>query len=248
MNHFDSASLALHYQPIIDLRTGEVISAEALLRDGNADTAKEVAEAENGSAIFELDAWILRTACADAVGWQRSGLGQVAVHINVSAREMERRDFPRTIDEAIHSSGIRCETLGIELTETAAIGDLALASTLLEKLKERGIAIWLDDFGTGHSSLAWLKNIHVDGVKLPYELIHGITESERSASIVRHVIELAHEIGTSVIAEGVEEEDEVDLLRKYGCDAIQGWFFAEAVTAQELLAEVGRRRGRRTGE
>jgi EAL domain-containing protein (putative c-di-GMP-specific phosphodiesterase class I) len=242
MERFDPATLALHYQPILDLRTGQVIAAEALLRDGHTDASAGIADAENGSAIFELDRWILRNACREAAEWRAAGLEQTAVHVNVSAREMERRDLPAMIDEAIASSGLPPAALQIEITETRAIEDLKLASRRLESREGRGVGIWLDDFGTGHSSLAWLKDFYVDGVKLPYDLIHGVTESARCASIVRHVIELAHEIDTKVIAEGVEEESEVDFLRKCGCDALQGYYFATPVSARELLAEVGRRR------
>jgi diguanylate cyclase len=234
--------LSLHYQPIVDLASGEVTSAEALMRNSGPTPAKAIAElAERDAQHFTLDQFIVHTACRDAAGWRAAGLSHLAVHVNVSARELEGERFLALIDDALAEHGLDAAALQIEITETSSIGDLGAASTILERLKDRGVGAWLDDFGTGHSSLAWLNDFRVDGLKLPKELVCGVREGARQGSIVRAVVALAHELRMFVIAEGVETEGEVEFLRAIGCDAIQGFYLASAVTADQLFAAVGRR-------
>jgi EAL domain-containing protein (putative c-di-GMP-specific phosphodiesterase class I) len=238
--------LTLHYQPILDLATGAVTSAEALLRTSGAESTQDLAKnAERDADHFELDQFIVHTACRDAASWRRNGLEQLAVHVNVSARELEAERFLALIDDALAESELDPTALQIEITETSAILDLDGASSILERLKARGVGAWLDDFGTGHSSLAWLNDFRVDGVKLPRELVSSPRDRARSAAIVRSVIALAHELSMFVIAEGVESEEDLELLRGLRCDAVQGFYLARPVSAQELFATVGRRRERR---
>ncbi len=240
----DREELFLKYQPIVDLASGTVTSVEALLRNAGPASAKTLAEtAERDDDHFELDRFIVRTACRDAAAWRAKGLTHLCVHVNVSARELEEERFLALLDDALGETGLDPAALQIEITETSAIGDLARGRAILESIKERRVGVWLDDFGTGHSSLAWLNDFGVDGLKLPKELISGAREGSRPGSIVRAVVRLAHELSMYVVAEGVECEEEVEFLRSIGCDAMQGFYLAEAVSAAELLALVGRRRG-----
>ena len=237
----DRGELSLHYQPIVDMTSGEVTSAEALLRNAGPEPAKEIAQsAEREADHFALDQFIVHTACRDAASWRAAGLS-FAVHVNVSARELEGERFLALIDDALAEHGLAPQALQIEITETSAIADLATASAILEGLKDRGVGVWLDDFGTGHSSLEWLNDFRVDGIKLPKELITDVREGTRKGSIVRAVVDLAHELKMFVIAEGVENEGEVAFLRAIRCDAMQGFYLAKPVSAAELFAAVGRR-------
>jgi EAL domain-containing protein (putative c-di-GMP-specific phosphodiesterase class I) len=240
----NEGKLSLRYQPIVDLRSGEVTSVEALLRHAGTDSAKTVAEsAERDADHFELDQFIVHTACRDAVTWRSSGLAGLSVHVNVSAKELEEERFLALIDDALAESGLDPAALQIEITETSAIADLQTGSAILERVKARGVGVWLDDFGTGHSSLQWLNDFRVDGIKLPRELIAGASENARLSAISRSVTALAHELSMFVIAEGVECAPDVEFVRAIRCDAMQGFFLAEAVSANELFALVGRRRG-----
>lgn len=235
------AGWKLEYQPIVDLESGEVSSVEALLRAGG-NTSELTEKAERGTEIFRLDREILETACIEAVSWQQAGLGDIGVHVNLSAREFDGEQVLTMIDEALASSGLDASSLNVEITETSRIQDMDLAQRILESLERRRVKVWLDDFGTGHSSLEWLKDFRVTGVKLPLPLIHDVVHQPRSAAIVSAVIALVHELDMRVIAEGVENGDQVAFLRAHGCDAMQGWFLAPAVPAAELRAEIGRRR------
>lgn len=236
----------LHYQPIVLLESGDVISAEALLR---GDSAEAIAiDAEKNGKIFTLDRSILLRACRDANEWRANGLSGVAVHVNVSALELRSARFLDAIDAALEATGLPTESLKVEITETSAVDDLKLAGRLLDQLESRGVGCWLDDFGTGHSNLIWLRDLRVEGLKIPRELLPDSSEDERSRLIVRRTIEVAHELGMKVVAEGIETEEQIEFLRACGCDALQGYFFSEPVTARELLAEVGRRKRGRAGQ
>lgn len=235
----------LHYQPIVLLESGDVISAEALLREESAEAI--ATEAEKSGKIFALDRSILLRACRDASEWRSKGLPDVAVHVNVSALELRSAKFLDAIDAALEASGLPTESLNLEITETSAVDDLKLAGRLLDQLESRGIGCWLDDFGTGHSNLKWLRDLRVEGLKIPRQLLPDSSRDERSRLIVRWTVEMAHELGMKVVAEGIETEEQIEFLRECGCDALQGYFFAEPVTAKELLAEVGRREGGRAG-
>ncbi len=240
-------TLSLNYQPIVELASGAVTSVEALLRNTEPTPAKALAEsAERDADHFEMDQIIVHTACRDAAGWRAAGLAGLAVHVNVSARELEEERFLALIDDALAETGLDPSALQIEITETSAIADLGRASAILERVKARGVGVWLDDFGTGHSSLAWLNDFRVDGLKLPKELVSGARDGSRPGAIVRAVVHLAHELSIFVVAEGVESAEEMEFLRSIGCDAMQGFYLAEAVGAEELLAVVGRRTKRRT--
>ena len=234
----------LHYQPIVLLESGDVISVEALLREEAAETI--ATDAEKNGKIFTLDRSILLRACRDANEWRSKGLRDVAVHVNVSALELRSAKLLDAIDAALESSGLPTESLNVEITETSAVDDLKLAGRLLDELESRGVGCWLDDFGTGHSNLKWLRDLRVEGLKIPRELLPDSSADERSRLIVRRTIEMAHELGMKVVAEGIETEEQIEFLRECRCDALQGYFFAEPVTAKELLAEVGRRKGERT--
>jgi EAL domain-containing protein (putative c-di-GMP-specific phosphodiesterase class I) len=235
----------LHYQPIVLLESGDVISAEALLRGGSAEAI--ATDAEKNGKIFTLDRTILLRACRDANEWRAKGLADVAVHVNVSALELRSAKLLDAIDGALEASGLPAESLNVEITETSAVDDLKLAGKLLDQLESRGVGCWLDDFGTGHSNLKWLRDLRVEGLKIPRELLPESLADERSRLIVRRTIEMAHELGMKVVAEGIETEEQIEFLRECGCEALQGYFFAEPVTAKELLAEVGRRKGRDSG-
>ena len=230
----------LLYQPITEITTGKIFAAEALLRT----TPGAGALHENSSSeetLFTLERRILRTACEEAVQWQKEGLVGIGVHVNFSPRELRSNHILEAIEQTLQETGLDPSLLVAEITETSAIDDPREAERILEVLKSFGVGIWLDDFGSGHSSMVWLRDLRVDGIKIPKMLIDEVMTDARSASIVRSLIELAHELEMRVIAEGVEVDEQVEFLRVAMCDAMQGFYLAHPVSPKQLLAEVGRR-------
>jgi EAL domain-containing protein (putative c-di-GMP-specific phosphodiesterase class I) len=242
------ADLILHYQPIVEPRSGKVVSAEALLR-GKQDDRREwdivhvTTEAERGTDIFELERWVIEQACQDAAEWQRHGLENLALNINLSAREFQNEEFLPTLDAAVSASGIDPAQLNLEFTETASIHQPSIAEKVMDRLRERGFPVWLDDFGTGHSSLAWLKWFPVDGLKIPGLFVRDVVDDRRCRIIVTGLIDVARRLDVTVVAEGVENQRQLDFLLEGGIDLIQGFFLYRPLPVAELrrtLSELRR--------
>lgn len=231
--------LVIHYQPIVDPRDGRAISVEALLR-GRDDDQRELnisditSSAERTEEIFELDRWIMNQAFEDAAGWQKRGLPRLALNLNLSAREFHNRQFVPTLDKAARAKGIEPALVHLEITETASIFDPAEAEAVMTRLQQRGYRIWLDDFGTGHSSLEWLKWFSVYGVKIPRSFVGDLLSNRRSEAIASAICRLAGELKTRIAAEGVENRKQLTRLRAMGITLAQGFLFYRALSPEEL--------------
>jgi EAL domain-containing protein (putative c-di-GMP-specific phosphodiesterase class I) len=230
----------LHYQPIVDARDARVVSVEALLRwrtapaeDGNVEEL--IRSVERSPVIFRLENWILQQACRDAAAWQKQGLDGLRVDVNLSAREFPRADLVRRVKRRLGSCGLDPGRLGLEITETSRMGEFEMVATQIEALKAMGIELWLDDFGTGHSSLEWLSHLPMDGVKIPGTFVERLVADKRCQAIVTRVIDLAHDLGLRVVAEEVETEEQRRLLADRGCDLFQGFLFHAPMPAAELV-------------
>jgi len=241
----ENQELALHYQPIVDLRTRKPVNAEALLRWKNPGEHEEEAnelsaEAEKSEAMFDLGDWTMRMACEDAVRWQRKFPG-LKLNLNLSAREFQREDLIDRLAEVFDDTGIEPHKINLEITESASISDPERASKILWELKERGTGLWLDDFGTGHSSLQWLKNFPIDGLKIPDAFICEITTDPKCEVIVGAIMTMAHALELAVVAEGVETGEQLQRLQEHGCDLIQGFYFFKPMPAEEMIETLGNR-------
>jgi EAL domain-containing protein (putative c-di-GMP-specific phosphodiesterase class I) len=232
--------LLLVYQPIVDLRTGRMVSAEALIRvkdeHGNVVAGGDMAtEAEEEGSIGDLQQRIVWEAFQDAARWRAAGLTSIRLNLNVSARVLTDPEFMNVFDAKISECDFPPDHLNFEITETAFIDDPRAVRPILEGLRSRGIEIWLDDFGSGHSSLSHLQYFPVSGLKLPGLFIQEYPENRRAAAIVHHVIALAAELDAEVVAEEVERREQLDSLRAAGCGYVQGFIFSEALEMDEFV-------------
>ena len=224
----------LFYQPIHDTMSRAVVAAEALLRarrgSGEIRNAEPIAAgAEEGPQLFRLDSWTVKRALSDSAKWK--GL---RLHINLSPREFENRGLTSRLKKLMTDCGTDPARIGLEITETHHIGRIDQTRRVLEALKTIGVALWADDFGTGHSSISHLLHFPLDGLKIPGEFTAEIVSNHRVAAVVRAVIALAHELEMKVIAEGVENSDQLELLRDCGCDFIQGFLFSRPMPPEDF--------------
>ena len=238
----DEKDLLLVYQPIHDARTRRIHGAEALLRqrrqDGEIREASLIMEtAEKGPEVFELELWTIKNSLQDATRWQSGVCSEVKVNVNISPRIFEEgvgvldRMAKMTSDCGINSANVN-----IEMTETSYIEDPKDTMYVLRTMKERGFNLWLDDFGTGHSSIEHLQLFPLDGIKIPGTFVKGIAKDERCRTIVRTLVRLAHDLGLKVVAEGIEHQNQLDFLLEHECDYIQGFLFSRPMTVDAFEA------------
>jgi predicted signal transduction protein with EAL and GGDEF domain len=228
----------LEYQPIVDLRNGRVVSCEALLRwtDAAGDPvppAELVGLAEATGLIVPLGRTVLERACLDTLGWAERG-SRVTVSVNVSARQLHEPGFVRSVAEVLHRTGTSPGIVTVEVSESAFTGDTAKLRSLLDDLTALGVEVAMDDFGTGSASLTQLGGLPLAAVKLDPSFVADVTTSRRSRHLVQGVATLAHALGLLVVAEGVEDEAQVDILRDLGCDRAQGYLFSHPQPPEDL--------------
>jgi len=238
---WERGELSLLYQPIHRLSDRKVVGAEALLRWqhpqlGSVPPSVFIDVAEHSGLIEIIGPQVLRTACAAAARWG-AGLAPSDlpfVSVNVSARQLHSGDLPELVAGCLRDAGLPASRLHLELTETAVISDEAHASALLAKLHRAGVRVWLDDFGTGFSGLSHLRRVPVDGVKIDRSFIADLQRDPDDLALTTAIIAMAHSLGITVVAEGVEKEAQADLLHERGCDLAQGYWFGYPMTSAEF--------------
>lgn len=230
----------LHYQPLIDSRTGEVCSCEALLRwvrpDGRRigpDTFIPIAE-ETG-LIEAIGLWVLRRACLDTRDWEG-----IKVSVNVSVVQLRNTQFPLQLGQILEETGFPAERLELELTETFLVGDPTVAGRNLEMLRDFGVGIVLDDYGTGYASIGFLRRFRFEKLKLDRSLLVDSVGDAASRTMMAASVTMAKALGMQVTAEGVETETHASLARTAGCDQMQGWLYSKALPAEELGKQLTR--------
>jgi diguanylate cyclase (GGDEF)-like protein len=237
--------LLLHYQPKLDVRTGEVLGLEALVRwqhptQGLIPPKAFIRVAEETGLVAPLGGWVLREACAQMAAWHAVGHDDLHVSVNVSARQFKLQDVPDLVRTALDDTGLPPEALELELTESVGIDpDGSVGAALLE-LQALGVRCSIDDFGTGYSSISYLHEYPVDTIKLDRSFVQDIGDG-RDAPIVRAVIAMAHNLGIRVVAEGVETKGQLKFLEKHGCDEVQGFLFSRPIPADDVVAFLDRR-------
>ena len=230
--------LLLCFQPVVD-NAGKIVSAEALVRWrhpllGIISPADFVPIAEASGLILELDAWVIRNACANLHAWRAAGVPAIRLSINISARQFQHPHLLRTLRSALDEYGIAAGLLELELTEGVLMDDFDSASRTLEELKAMGIRLAIDDFGTGYSSLSYLKHLPIDTIKIDRSFISEIPGDNGDVAIVNAIVTLARILGRTITAEGVETRGQLDLLTDIGCDYLQGFLFSRPVEAAEF--------------
>lgn len=235
----DSGLLAVHYQPVIRVATGAMDSVEALVRwddpiRGDVAPERFIPLAEETGLIVRLGELVMRSACGQGGAWSKNDSASLKMSVNVSPVQLMRPEFPGMIAEVLEGTGLPPERLIVEITENVLFERLDEAALGIARLKALGVSISVDDFGTGYSSLAYLKNLPIDILKIDREFIKDIEKSAAGLEIVGGIIGLAHRMGLSVVAEGVEKAEQFYLLRTLGCDFAQGFLFSHALPAVEL--------------
>ena len=224
--------LVLFYQPIHELHSRKIVAAEALLRarrgSGEIRSGEPIATgAEDGPDLWRLDSWMVQRAFQDSVSWKG-----VRLNVNLSPREFEEGSIAKRLRDV----GSDLSRVSLEITETATIQKPDQARRMIDELRELGIRLWLDDFGTGHSSITHLLDFKLDGLKVPETFVRGVAGDKRCQAITKAIIDLAHALDMEVIAEGVEDEKQLAFLDAAGCEYIQGFLFSEPMPLADFEA------------
>jgi diguanylate cyclase (GGDEF)-like protein/PAS domain S-box-containing protein len=238
------------YMPIVSLATGRIDGFEALVRwqhpvRGIIPPFDFMGVAEDAGLIIAIDRWVLRRACREVRDWQRKlpDGERLTVSVNLSAKQFHHHDLVDIIRGAISESGLPGESLGIEITEGVLIDNTSTAGEMLGEMRKLGARIYLDDFGTGYSSLSYLQRFPIDAVKIDRSFVSRLGPKAEGHEIVQAIVTLAHNLGMRVIAEGIETNDQLGLLRRLKCGYGQGWLFSKPIPheeASELLMQEAR--------
>ena len=233
--------LLLHFQPLIDLETGTVVAAEALLRWCHPELdlvspADFIPLAEETGLIVPIGEWVLRNACEHHRAWREAGRGELRMMVNISARQFRDDAFVDVVDRVLQETGMPPALLTLEVTETMLMDDVDSSIVRMHRLRALGVNLALDDFGTGYSSLAYLKRFPIEELKIDRLFVRGIDRNTRDAALVAAIISLGHSLGLRVVAEGVESEDHLKVLREQGCDVAQGFHFSVPLAWPAFMA------------
>jgi len=244
--------LVVHYQPIIDLETGTVCAAEALLRwdrpgRGLVSPLEFIPLAEETGVIVPIGEWVLNHACAEAKLWSRSGLADVPVTVNVAARQLLDPGFESIVAGALTKNGLQPGRLILEVTESSVMQNADVTIAKLDRVSETGVRIALDDFGEGYSSLGHLRELPIDILKIARPFVQELTDDEHDPALVRGIIELARSLGLRLVAEGIEYPEQHAILRAFDCPLGQGFLFARPLEAEQLRELLEQRRDAQVG-
>ena len=239
----DKEQFVLHYQPQIALRTGRVTGAEALLRwqrpgHGLIGPSEFLARAEENGLIVPINEWALREACRQAKSWQERGHPPTRVSVNLSSIQFFKQNVPLMVAKILAETGLDPWLLDLELTESIVMHNTEAVSKDLQQLRELGVGISIDDFGTRYSTLAYVKHFPADRLKIDQCFVRDIATNPSDAAIVRAIVSLGHSLDLEIVAEGVETLQQTTLLRAEGCDEVQGFYFGGPMAAEDLMAFV----------
>ena len=235
----NNGELLLYYQPQIDLHTGKIIGMEALARWQHPDLgmispSKFIPIAEEFGLISVIGEWVLMTACAQTRRWQNAGFSSLRVTVNLSARQFEQKDFCKTVFTALEKTRLDPHYLELEITEGNILQNIEEVIAVLEELKSLGIGLSIDDFGTKYSSLSYLRRIPFNTLKIDRSFLENITTNPDDAAIISAIITIAERLKINVVAEGVENNDQVNLLHELRCDKIQGYVHSPPLSVNDM--------------
>ena len=233
----EKEEFVLHYQPQVDIRSGRIVGAEALLRwqsptQGLVPPGKFIPLAEETGLIIPIGAWVLNRVCEQTKRWQLDGLPRIRVAVNISAAQFRHKRFTSQVKEALAASGLEAASLELEITESMLMKDVEEAIEILHGLKAIDLHLSLDDFGTGYSSLNYLKRFPIDVLKLDQSFVRDILVDADDATIGKTIIGLGHSLNLKVVAEGVETAEQYAFLRQHDCDLVQGYYFCRPLAAE----------------
>jgi EAL domain-containing protein (putative c-di-GMP-specific phosphodiesterase class I) len=231
----------LEYQPQIDVMRERLVGAEALLRwqhpeRGTVSPVEFIPVLEETGLILPVGEWVLRRACEDLTAWQAAGILPGPVSVNLSARQFRLPDLDARLKAIVAAAGVAPSLVELEITESQLVQDPDHAIRMMRSLCDAGMRIAIDDFGTGYSSLSYLTRFPVGALKIDRSFVRDLIEDASDATIVRTIIEMAHTLGFTVVAEGIETEAQANYLREHRCEEGQGFLFARPMPAGELAA------------
>ena len=230
---------ALYFQPQLNVHTGKINAAEALVRwihptRGIVSPARFIPIAEDTGLIIPLGDWSLKEALRHLKQWDEMGLPKISIAVNLSAIQFQQEDLAGTIEKILSDSGVSPDRLELELTESVVMQDARKADNILSRLSRVGIKLAIDDFGTGYSSLSYLKRFAVDRLKIDQSFVRDMTHNYDDAEIAQAIINLGHTLGLEIVSEGVETKEQLELLKKQGCDIIQGYYVSRPMPAADI--------------
>ena len=232
----ENGEFSLHYQPKLEIESGRITGVEALMRWNSPDLGmvspvKFIPVMEETGQVVEMGEWAIRTACLQHQEWRQAGLPRIRIAVNLSPRQLRDASFVLIVENVLRETGVEPAGLELEITESLLMSDSGDALKTLGELHEMGIHMAMDDFGTGYSSLSYLKRFPIDTIKIDRTFVADIATSPDDAEIIRTIISMGHTLNRKVIAEGVENDQQLSLLRDYQCDEIQGYFFSRPLPA-----------------
>jgi diguanylate cyclase (GGDEF)-like protein/PAS domain S-box-containing protein len=235
------SEFVVHYQPLVSTNSGRITGVEALLRwlhpeQGLISPNQFISLLEELGLMAEVGQWVLRTACLQMVAWQKEGLPPLRLAVNVSAQQFYRGDIVKTVDQVLRETGLDPKWLELELTESLTLDDSETTLKIMRDLKRIGVSLSLDDFGTGWSSLSYLRQFPLDRIKIDRSFMRDIASQPAAEAVVRTVINLGHNLGLACTAEGVETPQQLDYLKKQKCPEIQGFLYSPALPAADCSA------------
>jgi len=234
----DTEDFEIVYQPVVGIHDKRIVAVEALLRwvsptRGIVSPSEFIPVAEETGLIDRMGMIVLRRACRDALDW-----GDIRVAVNVSAAQLRNPEFSSELNRVLDETGFPAERLELEITEAYLVYDADSASRVLDEIRALGVGVALDDYGTGHASIGFLRQFSFSKVKLDRSLVAEAGLNEEARTVVQANIAVARALNVAVAAEGVETEDQADMMRVAGCDQLQGWLFSRPITATEVAARV----------
>ncbi len=242
-NAMQNNELALFYQPKLHIRKGKIVGLETLMRWehptlGIISPSKFIPLAEECGLIMQLGEWALRKACRTNKYWQDEGYEHVTVSVNLSPKQFYHPDMAKTIANVLKSTGLSPNYLELEITENTVMGNVEMAEKILREIKAIGVNISIDHFGSGYTSISYLKLFPINAIKVDQNFIKGITTNPNDSAITNAIIALAHTLGLEVVAEGVETAEQVQQLSNFQCDMIQGYFLSHPVSAHKIILQL----------
>ena len=235
---FRRGEFAVHYQPLVSVNEGRITGVEALLRwyhpeEGLISPSEFIPQLEELGLMVEVGEWVLRTACLQNVTWQKEGLPPVRVAVNLSAQQFYRGDITGTVDRALRETGLDPEWLELEITESLTLDESETTVEIMQDLKRIGVSLSLDDFGTGWSSLSYLRKFPLNRIKIDRSFMRDVALEPAAEAVVRSILRLGSNLGLDCVAEGVETQQQLDYLQREKCSEMQGFLYSAALPGAE---------------
>ena len=235
----DEQNFTLYYQPVFSLNTNKILGVESLVRwihpkKGMISPALFIPVAEESKQIYSLEKWIINQALQQKKHWESEGFYQIELSINISSKTLESDFYFNEIEQILISYEVDFSKIILEITETAFLYNIDIAAERINRLKKLGIKIALDDFGTGYSSLSHLKELPIDIIKIDRSFVNSIQHCEKDKIIIKNILSVAHDLQCKVIAEGIETEHQLDILKQYSCDLGQGFLFYKPLSEEKV--------------